>query len=306
MSETVKKVVLGSVGAAGLFLASGAVANAANVHTVVSNDTIWSLAHQYGVSQDSLEKQNNIDPQTHTIYQGQKLTISAGETSHQATTTGNYTVQAGDSLWTIAQNAGISVAQLREANGLGLNSSVIQPGQTLRVDGQQNNSTKQTAQVTVNVNEQPVSQTKDLQEKQTTQTRHVAAPPQSSTVSDSSSTQVAAKADEDETSSARENSSARSTVSSQGVMSQEKTVNKIQQPAEKVVGNNNSAAQSQVSSQNVARLKKGRPLVDHNRHRREQSSHSQQAKLPQKSGSHKKNLAVLIRLEIISTTVVIN
>lgn len=57
MSEIVKKAVLGSVGAAGLFLASGAVVNASDVHTVVSNDTFWSLAHKYGVSQHTLEKQ---------------------------------------------------------------------------------------------------------------------------------------------------------------------------------------------------------------------------------------------------------
>jgi len=149
MNQTVKNVALGSVGAAGLFLASGAVTNASEVHTVSSNDTVWALAQKYGVSQDSIEKQNNIDPQTHIIYQGQKLTINSDSTQVQpkTKTNGSYTVKAGDSLWTIAQSAGISVAQLRQANGLDLNSSVIQPGQSLNLT-----VSKQVSQVTVDTN----------------------------------------------------------------------------------------------------------------------------------------------------------
>lgn len=149
MIQTVKNVALGSVGAAGLFLASGAVTNASEVHTVSSNDTVWALAQKYGVSQDSIEKQNNIDPQTHIIYQGQKLTINSDSTQVQpkTKTNGSYTVKAGDSLWTIAQSAGISVAQLRQANGLDLNSSVIQPGQSLNLT-----VSKQVSQVTVDTN----------------------------------------------------------------------------------------------------------------------------------------------------------
>ncbi|MBN7274490.1 LysM peptidoglycan-binding domain-containing protein [Ligilactobacillus pobuzihii] len=151
MNQTVKNVALGSVGAAGLFLASGAVTNASEVHTVSSNDTVWALAQKYGVSQDSIEKQNNIDPQTHIIYQGQKLTINSDSTQSQpkpkTKTNGSYTVKAGDSLWTIAQSAGISVAQLRQTNGLDLNSSVIQPGQSLNLT-----VSKQASQVTVDTN----------------------------------------------------------------------------------------------------------------------------------------------------------
>lgn len=149
MNQTVKNVALGSVGAAGLFLASSAVTNASEVHTVSSNDTVWALAQKYGVSQDAIEKQNKIDPQTHIIYQGQKLTINSDQIQDQpkAKTNGSYTVKAGDSLWTIAQSAGISVAQLRQANGLDLNSSVIQPGQSLNLT-----VSKQASRVTLDTN----------------------------------------------------------------------------------------------------------------------------------------------------------
>ena len=138
MGQIAKNVVLGSVGAAGVFLASAAVTEASNIHTVVQNDTVWALAQKYGVSEQQIESQNHIDPQSHVIYQGQKLTITGEKTPTQtpAAKTGNYTVQAGDSLWTIAQNAGISVAQLRAANQLGPDAAIIQPGQVLTVAGQ--------------------------------------------------------------------------------------------------------------------------------------------------------------------------
>ena len=45
---------------------------------------------------------------------------------------GTYQVQAGDSLWSIAQSAGCSVEQLRSWNKLN-NKSVLRPGQTLKV-----------------------------------------------------------------------------------------------------------------------------------------------------------------------------
>ena len=44
MKKTAKKIVAGTVGAAGLFLASAATtANADSVHHVVKNDTVWGL-----------------------------------------------------------------------------------------------------------------------------------------------------------------------------------------------------------------------------------------------------------------------
>ena len=51
MKKTAKKIVAGTVGAAGLFLASAATAvNADSVHRVVKNDTVWALSQKFGVS----------------------------------------------------------------------------------------------------------------------------------------------------------------------------------------------------------------------------------------------------------------
>lgn len=134
LSQIAKNVVLGSVGAAGLFLTSAAITDASTVHTVVQNDTVWALAQKYGISQEQIEKQNGINSQTHVIYQGQKLTIASEKTPAKAAKTaktGSYTVKTGDSFWTIAQNSGVSVAQLRAANSLSQNTAIIQPGQVL-------------------------------------------------------------------------------------------------------------------------------------------------------------------------------
>lgn len=257
MSEIVKKAVLGSVGAAGLFLASGAVVNASDVHTVVSNDTVWSLAHKYGVSQHTLEKQNNIDPQTHTIYQGQKLTIATNNEVSSKTVTsgnGNYTVQAGDSLWTIARNAGITVAQLREANGLDLNSSVIQPGQILQVNKAQTSSAQQTTHVTVSVNKQASSQAAAAVVQQKPAAKTV--PVQTPTVSDNSAAQSTTQLDKNETPSITQNNG-NAPASSQAVTPQVSASTKeVQQPAgdpqpvEKKVVNKSENSQPTASAQN--------------------------------------------------------
>ena len=72
MKKTAKKIVAGTVGAAGLFLASAATAvNADSVHRVVKNDTVWALSQKFGVSIKSIEQLNHIDQNTNMIYVGQ-------------------------------------------------------------------------------------------------------------------------------------------------------------------------------------------------------------------------------------------
>ena len=135
MKNTAKKIVAGTVGAASLFLASAATANADSVHHVVKNDTVWALSQKYGVSIKSIEQLNHIDSNTNMIYVGQDLQIP-GKTAqtpkqHNART---YVVKEGDSLWVIAQKFHTSVEHLRQLNGL--TSSTIYVGQTLKIDGQ--------------------------------------------------------------------------------------------------------------------------------------------------------------------------
>ena len=135
MKKTAKKIVAGTVGAAGLFLASAATAvNADSIHHVVKNDTVWALSQKFGVSIKSIEQLNHIDQNTNLIYVGQDLQIPNKDTQAPQNDTHTYTVQSGDSLWAIAQKFNTSVGHLKQLNGL--TSNLIYVGQTLKVDGQ--------------------------------------------------------------------------------------------------------------------------------------------------------------------------
>ena len=135
MKKTAKKIVAGTVGAAGLFLASAATAvNADSVHRVVKNDTVWALSEKFGVSIKSIEQLNHIDQNTNMIYVGQDLQIPNKDAQAPKNNTHTYTVQSGDSLWAIAQKFNTSVDHLKQLNGL--TSNLIYVGQTLKVDGQ--------------------------------------------------------------------------------------------------------------------------------------------------------------------------
>ena len=135
MKKTAKKIVAGTVGAAGLFLASAATAvNADSVHRVVKDDTVWALSQKFGVSIKSIEQLNHIDQNTNLIYVGQDLQIPNKDTQAPQNDTHTYTVQSGDSLWAIAQEFHTSVDHLKQLNGL--TSNLIRVGQTLKVDGQ--------------------------------------------------------------------------------------------------------------------------------------------------------------------------
>ena len=135
-------MLVGTIGAASLFLAGNAGVSADTTHKVANHDTVWGLSQKYGVSIQSIEQLNHISSNSHLIYPGQNVQIpdkDAKATPVKATTpkqtanTSTYSVKAGDSLWTIAQAHKTSVAKLMSLNNL--NSSVLQPGQTLKVVG---------------------------------------------------------------------------------------------------------------------------------------------------------------------------
>lgn len=155
MNNTIKSLLLGTVGTASLLLASNASADAATVK-VQTNDTVWAFSQKYGVSIKTIETLNNIDSNSHIITMGQSLNIptkdsdadtnstktSSAKTSVVATLPADnsanktsVTVKSGDSLWSIAQANGISIAALRSANGFADNSALILPGQKLTLTG---------------------------------------------------------------------------------------------------------------------------------------------------------------------------
>ena len=151
-------------------------------YTVVAGDSVWKIAHQFGISMDTLRSLNNI--QNNFIYPGQVLKIriissSNGTTtvptpttpsipsqnqstntgSNQTASVGNYTVKAGDSLWSIANKHGLSVAQLKSMNVL--SSDMIYAGQklTVKTGTSSTSSTTSSANTNTGATTNPVTNT---------------------------------------------------------------------------------------------------------------------------------------------------
>lgn len=164
MKKTTKTIIAGTVGAAGLFLASTANASASTTVKVAKNDTVWGLAKKYNVSIDSIESTNHISTSSHLILQNQSLTIpdkssNTTKTNTDSSNTSSVTVNSGDSLWTIAQKYGTTVANLQKLNGFSDSETLITVGQSLKVSGTATTTATQTtktatttSQVTVSAN----------------------------------------------------------------------------------------------------------------------------------------------------------
>ncbi|HAA8526738.1 TPA_asm: autolysin [Listeria monocytogenes] len=99
----------------------------AKVYTVVKGDSLWRIANNNKVTIANLKAWNNL--KSDFIYPGQKLKVSAGSTSN--TNAKVYTVAKGDSLWRIANNNKVTIANLKAWNNL--KSDFIYPGQKLKV-----------------------------------------------------------------------------------------------------------------------------------------------------------------------------
>ena len=118
-------------------------------YTVQSGDSVWSISNTYGITMNQLRSWNNI--QNDFIYPGQKLVVKQGSTNSSApkpsapvqnhkpapskptkpSTSGSYTVQSGDSVWSISNTYGITMDQLRSWNSI--QNDLIFPGQKLVV-----------------------------------------------------------------------------------------------------------------------------------------------------------------------------
>ena len=103
-------------------------------HTVQPKETLYSISKKYNVSIAEIKEWNNLQGQNLSI--GTKLQIHPKNSQTAAstdTTQGEsiYTVKSGDSLFRIARIHNMTVARLKEINGL--SSSNIQVGQKLAV-----------------------------------------------------------------------------------------------------------------------------------------------------------------------------
>ena len=88
-------------------------------------DTLYGVARIYGVTVDELKKDNNLTNNILTV--GQVLNIP-----NQTGTAGNsYTVQSGDSLYSIARRFNTTVDELKTINNL--TSDILSIGQKLLI-----------------------------------------------------------------------------------------------------------------------------------------------------------------------------
>lgn len=118
--------------------------NAANLHTVEPQETLFSISKQYGVSIAELKSWNNLSGNNLTI--GQELKIYSAQESGNAdpdqsqnsivvntNTQQNtyYTVKSGDTLYKIARGHNMTLDELKQLNDL--TSNTISIGQQLTV-----------------------------------------------------------------------------------------------------------------------------------------------------------------------------
>lgn len=132
-------------------VAAVAIRNAANVqpgngsYTVRRGDTLGKIAERTGTTVEALRRTNGL--RGNLIYPGQSLQIpgqvaiepgvrvAANTTPAPTGAAATYVVRKGDSLAKIAERTNTTVEELRRSNGI--RGTVIHPGQTLQLPGQQ-------------------------------------------------------------------------------------------------------------------------------------------------------------------------
>lgn len=102
-------------------------------YTVITGDTLTSLARKFDTTISAIKLANGMD--NDFIYAGQKLFIprswmGGSDVDHPAQRI-NYRVEKGDSLWIIANRFQVSIDDIKKENNL--RSDIIYQGQTIRI-----------------------------------------------------------------------------------------------------------------------------------------------------------------------------
>ena len=111
-----------------------ASSTSANTYTIKSGDSLYSIAEQYGMKVSSLMSANGIYDVNTMLQVGQVLQVSTNSSTNASTSasSGSYTIQNGDSIYSIATANGMTADQLAALNGFGIND-MIHPGQTIKI-----------------------------------------------------------------------------------------------------------------------------------------------------------------------------
>jgi len=95
-------------------------------YTVKNGDTLYSIAQKFNTTVSDIKVLNNLISNNLSV--GQQLKIPTSQVEEEFI---NYTVKLGDTLYTIAQNYGLTVNDIIEYNNLG--TTVLIPNQILKL-----------------------------------------------------------------------------------------------------------------------------------------------------------------------------
>ena len=98
-------------------------------YTVQLGDSLYKIANRFNVTVDDIIGANNLNTTMLSI--GQQLFIPTGNVVEEPSNTIQYRVKAGDSLYSIARNYGITVNEIRQLNNL--TTEFLSIGQILKI-----------------------------------------------------------------------------------------------------------------------------------------------------------------------------
>lgn len=152
-----KKIVASTAVVATAALLFSTVADA-DTYTVKKGDTLWDIARNNGTTVEQLMNDNNL--RSDLIFPGDELSYNVvGKHIAQAKETGFYTVKAGDTLFKIASQFGLTVDTLVKSNSIE-NPNFILVGKVLNVTGVVNETAPATEEKQEAVSEPQVTEEK--------------------------------------------------------------------------------------------------------------------------------------------------
>lgn len=109
-----------------------------NTYTVQSGDTLYSIARRFNLTVDALKALNNL--KSNNLSVGQVLIISEDiDIKPDPSDSIVYTVQSGDTLYKIANQYGVTVAEIMELNNLG--TTVLTVGEQILIPNKSQDTT---------------------------------------------------------------------------------------------------------------------------------------------------------------------